>query len=98
MWLLDALCPERVENLKNLFVLAARLDKVGCSDEIHRNTGKGTSVTAELVGITWSIHSGPISVAPRGREEEGKFGSLISTFYNTLFGCDIIVSLPSSSQ
>ena len=29
----------------------ARLDKVGRSDELRRNTGKGTPVTAELVGI-----------------------------------------------
>ena len=29
----------------------ARLDKVGRSDELRRNTGKGTPVTAELVGM-----------------------------------------------
>ena len=31
-------------------LLVTRLDKVGRSDELHRNTGKGTPVTAELVG------------------------------------------------
>ena len=29
----------------------ARLDKVGSSDELRRNTGKGTPVKAELVGM-----------------------------------------------
>ena len=30
---------------------SARLDKVGRSDKLRRNTGKGTPVTAELVGM-----------------------------------------------
>ena len=31
----------------------AILDKVVCSDKLRCNTGKGTPVTAELVGCTW---------------------------------------------
>ena len=32
-------------------LLGARLDKVGRSDKLRCNTGKGTPVTAELVGM-----------------------------------------------